>query len=220
MRSEEWFAERYSKMPITPGDKPHVGGPGEAFLRQIAFGPKKPPLSDPRTAHVADCPYCLQRLAELRAEPPAKAGFPLVPVALFATAVILIVAALTWRLWPGPTAHHELAAIQTLDLTNQSATRGRGPTQEPILRLPRRRDELTIMLPLFSDDGPYSVEILSDRTGSVPVAVAKGTATQVEKATSLKVTLDLTRVKQGIYYLATVHGADQATYYYPIDIRD
>ena len=207
-------------MPITPGDKPHIGGPGEAFLRHVAFGPKKPPLSDPRTAHVADCPYCLQRLAELRAEPPAKAGFPLIPVALFATAVLLIVAALTWRIRTGPITHQELAAVQRLDLSNRSATRGQGPTQEPILRLPRNRDELEILLPLFSDDGPYSVEIVSDRTDSVPVAVAKGTATQVGKAISLKVTLDLTRVKQGIYYLATVHGADQATYYYPIDIRD
>ncbi len=40
------------------------------------------------------------------------------------------------------------------------------------------------------------------------------------KDTSLKVTLDLTHVNQGIYYLATVHGADQATYYYPIAVRD
>lgn len=219
MRSEEWFSERYSRTPITPCDEPHVGGPGEAFLRQIAFGPKKPLLCDPRTAHVADCPYCLQRLAELRAEP-SKASFPLIPVAMFATAILLIVVAVTWRLRTGPTAHQELAAMQTLDLTNQSATRGRASVQEPLLRMPRRLDELTIRLPLFSDDGPYSVEILTDRTGSGPVAVAKGTATQMGKDTSLKVTLDLTHVKQGIYYLATVHGADQATYYYPIAVRD
>jgi len=219
VRSDEWFSERYSKMPVTPSDAPHVGGPGEAFLRQIAFGPKKPSLSDSRTAHVADCPYCLQRLAELRAEPP-KASFPLIPVAMFATAVLLIAVALAWRFRASPTAHQELASIQTLDLTSQSATRGPASVQEPLLRLPRRLDELTIRLPLFSDDGPYSVEILPDRTGSEPVAVAKGTATQMGKDTSLKVNLDLTDVKQGIYYLATVHGADEATYYYPIAVRD
>lgn len=206
-------------MPITPSNKPHVGGPGEAFLRQIAFGPKKPPLSDPRTAHVADCPYCLQRLAELRAEP-TKTTFPAVRVAMLATAVLLIVVALTWHLKTGPTRHEELATVQTLDLTTQSANRGRAPSQDPILLLPRRLDELTIKLPLFSDDGPYSVEILPDRTGSGPVAVAKGTAAQMGKTISLKVTLDLTQVKQGIYYLATVHGADQATYYYPIAVKD
>ena len=219
MRSEEWFSERYSKMPITPSDKPHVGSPGEAFLRQVALGPRKPPLSDPRTSHVADCPYCLQRLAELRAEP-TNTSFPFIPVATLATAVFLIVVVLTWRLKMGSASHEELATIQTLDLTTQSATRGRAPAQTPILRLPRRLDELTIKLPLFSDDGPYSVEILPDRTGSGPVAVAKGTAAQMGKDTSLMVTLDLTQVKQGIYYLATVHGADQATYYYPIAVRD
>ena len=219
MRSDEWFFERYSRKPITPSDEPHVGGPGEAFLRQIAFGPKKPPLSDPRTAHVADCPYCLQRLAELRAES-AQTSFPVLQVAMFATAVLLFAVAMTWRLSTSPGVHEELATNQILDLSTQSATRGRAPGQEPIIRLPRRRDELTIVLPFFSADGLYSVEILTDRTSSGAVAVANGTATQMGKDTSLKVTLDLSHVKQGIYYLATVHGVDQATYYYPVAIKD
>lgn len=219
MRSEEWFSDRYRKMPIAPTDKSHIGGPGDVFLRQIAFGPNKPPLSNPRAAHVADCPYCLQRLAELRVEP-ARANFPLIPVAVFATAVLLIVLAIGWRLKTGSGAHEEEAANQTLDLSSVSATRGAAPSQEPIIRLPRRQDELTILLPLFSDDGQYSVEILSDRTRPGAVAVAQGTAIQTGKTATLKVAFDLSKVEQGIYYLATIHGADKATYYYPIAIRD
>ncbi len=219
MHSEDWFSDMYRRAPIPQTDQPHVGGPGDEFLRQIAFGSNKPTLSDPRAAHVADCPYCLQRLAELRVEP-AKKSFPLIPVAAFATVLLLIALAIGWRLQTRSAVREELAANQTLDLSNVSATRGGTQSQQPIIRLPRRQDELTIRLPLFSDGGLYSVEILSDRTRPGAVAKAQGTATQEGNTTTLKVAFDLSRVKQGIYYLATVHGADQATYYYPIAISD
>lgn len=219
MHSEDWFSDLYRRMPTPENDQPHVGGPSDEFLRTIAFGPKKPALSDPRAAHVAECSYCLRRLAELRIEP-ARKGLPLVPVAAFATAVLLIALSLGWHFRPHPAAHSELAANQTLDLSSISATRGGTQSRDPLIRLPRRRDELMIRLPLFSDGGQYAVEILSDKAKPEAVAVAQGTAVQDGNTTTLKVAFDLSQVKQGIYYLATVHGADQATYYYPIAISD
>ena len=219
VHSEEWFSDLYSRMPIPDKNYPHVGGPGDDFLRQVAFGPKKPALSDPRTAHVADCPYCLQRIAQLRQEPATK-RVPFIPVAAFAMAVLLVLVSLGWHSWKHRSATAQLAANSTLDLTAVSATRGASLSQQPLIHLPRRPDVLTILLPLFSDGGQYTVQILPDKTKPEAVAAAQGVAAQSGNVTSLKVEFDLSHVQPGVYYLATVHGTDEATYYYPIAVND
>lgn len=219
MRSEEWFSDLYSRVAIPDTNQPHVGGPGDDFLRRLAFGPKKPALSDVRTAHVVDCPYCLQRIAELRQEPDRK-RLPLIPVAAFAMAILLIAVSIGWYSWTSRAATTQRATNSTLDLTSVSATRGGTQSRQPLIHLPRRKENLTIRLPLFSDEGQYTVKILSDKTKPEAVAEARGTTAQSGNGTALEVEFDLSHVQPGVYYLATVHGADEATYYYPIAISD
>ena len=67
MQSEEWFADLYRKMPVPPTDEPHIDDPGDEFLKQIALCTPKPPLSDPRVQHAAQCPHCIRRIQEFRA---------------------------------------------------------------------------------------------------------------------------------------------------------
>lgn len=221
VRSEDWFADLYRKLPIPPPDEPHIGDPGDTFLKQIAQRSRKPPLSDPRVAHVAQCPYCLRRLMELRGQPP-RTGLGLSAGAMFAFAGVFlaIVFVFGWRLHTSSARQEELSSVQTLDLSTSSTTRGGEAKQVPVIRLPRKQDKLTLLLPLFSEQGQYSVQVLADQSQPEAVAIAHGTAAQAGKTTTLKVMLDLSNAKPGIYYLATTHESDEAAYYYPIAVAD
>ena len=222
VHSEEWFAELYRKLPIAPPDSPHVDNPGEAFLCQLAQRSGKPPLSDPRVKHVAQCSYCLLRLRELQSEAPEErqAFRPRIVVAV-ATLAIVLAAFLSLRLLGTAKRVEQVSSVQTIDLSELGTTRGAGEgDQVPVFRLPRKQDQVTLILPYFSQDGPYRVQVLAERNEPQPVAEASGNAVRAGKTTTLKVALDLSEVKRGVYYLATTHGSDEAAYYYPVQIVD
>ena len=211
VHSEEWFAELYRKLPIAAPEGPHVDNPGEAFLRQLARRSGKPPLSDPRVKHAAQCPYCLLRLRDLQSEAPEErqALRPSIVVAV-ATLAIVLAAFLSFKLLGTSRRGQQVSSIQTIDLSELGTTRGAGEgNQVPVFRLPRKQDQVTLILPYFSQDG---------RNGPQPVAEASGNAVRAGKTTILKVALDLSEVKSGVYYLATTHGSDEAAYYYPVQI--
>lgn len=220
VHSEEWFAELYRKLPIAAPEGPHVDNPGEAFLRQLARRSGKPPLSDPRVKHAAQCPYCLLRLRDLQSEAPEErqALRPSIVVAV-ATLAIVLAAFLSFKLLGTSRRGQQVSSIQTIDLSELGTTRGAGEgNQVPVFRLPRKQDQVTLILPYFSQDGPYRVQVLAERNGPQPVAEASGNAVRAGKTTILKVALDLSEVKSGVYYLATTHGSDEAAYYYPVQI--
>jgi hypothetical protein len=85
--------------------------------------------------------------------------------------------------------------------------------------LPAAVVHLDLTLPRFSDPGPYQVLVSKDKAASQ--IVAKGTATtrDTNGRQTLELTLDLRSAQTGAYFLATVRGEDNGTYYYPLTVR-
>ena len=46
-----------------------------------------------------------------------------------------------------------------------------------------------------------------------------GEASEIDKKVKLSVNLDLRHAAPGTYFLATVRGSDNGTYYYPLKIK-
>jgi hypothetical protein len=113
----------------------------------------------------------------------------------------------------------EIAQI-TLDLFNVDATRGVGrdhPVNLP--PLPRKIDDVRIILPRFSDQGQYTIAILKSRAADSAVTVRDATTVRSGDQLSLSVRLDLSKVGPGTYLLGTrLRGGDQI-YFYPLTIN-
>jgi len=61
--------------------------------------------------------------------------------------------------------------------------------------------------------------VSKDKSGREVVAMGAGNATALAGNVRVDVTLDLRGTKAGAYFLATVRGADNGTYYYPLKIN-
>lgn len=86
--------------------------------------------------------------------------------------------------------------------------------------LPASVVHLSVVLPRFSDKGTYRLNVSTDKQGKNVIASATGEAVQSDgEKITLPVTLDLRDAKAGAYFLATVRGTDNGTYYYPLQIR-
>lgn len=216
--SEEWFAALYPKLPLT--DLPENGacnGLDEVFLRQLASRSNKPSPLDPRVAHVAGCLRCMQKLKSFQREA-EEAGRGRRNVLVFALATVaLLIASGVWLAVNRRSASVPSAVIaQNLDLSDYGTTRGSSPSPPP-LKLPRRVVTVSILLPRFSEPGPYTVSVLETKETNAR-AMGSGVAVKKGAGASLTVTLDLRAAKPGRYYLATTRGTGAATYYYPLQI--
>ena len=60
--------------------------------------------------------------------------------------------------------------------------------------------------------------VSTDRAGSQVVATGLGTARDNAGKVMVNVTLDLRSARPGSYFLATVRGSDNGTYYYPLQV--
>ncbi|MGH9770227.1 MAG: hypothetical protein ACRD4Q_00765, partial [Candidatus Acidiferrales bacterium] len=84
--------------------------------------------------------------------------------------------------------------------------------------IPRKTDDLHIILPQFSEGGEYTIAVLRSRDNSSAIALASGTAARNHKKMEITVRLDLRKVSPGKYWLGTRHNADQIVHYYPLKI--
>jgi hypothetical protein len=110
----------------------------------------------------------------------------------------------------------------TVDLFNSGTLRGATDDTSPLqeVSLPTSIVRLSVILPRFSETGSYSVNVSKDKTGSQIIATGAGDAIQKDEGKVLvNVTLDLRAAKPGAYFLATVRGTDNGTYYYPLKIN-
>jgi hypothetical protein len=110
----------------------------------------------------------------------------------------------------------------TVDLFNSGTLRGAADDTSPLqeVSLPASIVRLSVILPRFSETGSYSVNVSKDKTGSQIIATGAGDAVQKDEAKVLvNVMLDLRAAKPGAYFLATVRGTDNGTYYYPLKIN-
>jgi hypothetical protein len=109
----------------------------------------------------------------------------------------------------------------TVDLFNAPTLRGVEDDSAPLeeVSLPAAVVQLSITLPRFSQSGQYEVAVSKDRAGKQLVAKSAGTAIESDGKVSVRVTLDLRAAKAGAYFLATVRGSDNGTYYYPLKVN-
>nr|AOS95247.1 hypothetical protein [uncultured bacterium] len=125
-----------------------------------------------------------------------------------------------------PVARPQLASVEPVNVSVDLSESGtvRGPAVEttplPETSLPSSVVNLALVLPRFSDTGHYIVNVSRDKSGAQIVASGSGNAVKEDGGkVSLKVTLDLRAAQPGAYFLATVRGTDNGTYYYPLKIN-
>jgi hypothetical protein len=117
-----------------------------------------------------------------------------------------------------PTAN--LAAVsETVNLWDAGTIRGNQLGSLQSVSLPAAFVRLTIILPRFSPAGQYAVAVTQDQNGNGIVAQRTAPATANGDHESVSVELDLRTAKAGAYFLATTHEQDQASYYYPLQIK-
>jgi len=229
---EQWFVEQLrAYTQRQPRGERTAECPDDSFLYAYAARPGSVSLSDQRVRHVTSCKHCLPRLLEIRSS--TKMTHPSLRRATAIAAlcgVCLIAGFLAARYWNSQharqlgnqAANPQQAAVvvdKTLDLTNYGTYRGLGaqPSRPP-LNLPAALLHLDLILPRFSESGPYTIIVVAGREGANRIAYATGHASIVGNQTKLTVTLDLRHAPPGSYALLTELSGQDDWYSYPLRI--
>jgi hypothetical protein len=225
-RLDAWVTRQHLERVLDGRTAPVAPCPGEAFLESVARQSKQIALSDPRVDHAANCPVCMRRLLELRSQHRSRRRR-----LVFTAAVgccLLIVAAFAVVSWHGTNTPHpvdNMAAIpETIDLSNAGTLRGlpansAEPSPLQSVSLPAALVKVTIILPRYSRLGQYTVAVTRDQTVNDPLAHGDAAANDSGDQEEVSVDLDLRKSKPGAYFLSTTHEQDQASYYYPLQIK-
>ena len=210
------------------------GCQGISVLRELAE--QRLPHEDSRWPHVERCSPCYQEFLNLRRE--FKEGRNRQQARtkwLVAAASAMIVVALSvWSLrdrltesdpqlpetTPRPagvgTDSARAFVNASLDFRNQSVTRSPLSQETPateLARVPRGRLALTIILPLGSEPGDYTIRLLKTETDPMELASFSGSATIESGLTILRVSADLSMFERGGYVLAIRRGQESLRYY-------
>lgn len=219
-RFEAWVTESHQKWVLAGGTTPVGPCPGEAFLRDLARKSRRIKLSDPRVDHAATCPTCLNQLLgfrqEIRSSRRKSAVAGLVTACLVIAAIIAVARYEVQRQSP---ASNMAIVSETVNLWDVGTFRGVQPDQLQSVSLPAARVRLKIILPRFSPPGQYLVAVTRDQTGNGVMAEGSAAALASGDKEVVAVDLDLRNAKSGRYFLSTTHEQDQASYYYPLQIR-
>jgi hypothetical protein len=118
-----------------------------------------------------------------------------------------------------------MAAIpETIDLSNAGTLRSLSsnsdqPSPLQSVSLPAALVKVKIVLPRYSRPGQYVVAVTRDQSVNAPLAHGSAAATGNGDREEVSVDLDLRKSKPGSYFLSTTHEQDQASYYYPLQIK-
>ena len=220
-RFEAWIAQRHQERVLEGGTTPAGPCPDEAFLKGLARKSKQIALSDPRVHHAANCPTCMRRLLALRPDYQSRRRRLVLTAAV--ACCCLIVAAFVVLAHRGANTPHpvaDMAAVpETLDLWNAGTLRNGQPIPLQSVTLSAALVKVTIILPRYSEPGRYAVAVMRDQTGNDLLAQSSATATGNGDREEISVDLDLRKSKPGAYFLSTTHEQDQASYYYPLQIK-
>ena len=220
-RFEAWLAQRHEER-VTAGGEPALGPcPDEPFLKLVAKKSRHIPLTDPRVSHVANCPICMRTLLELRETHQTRQRRLVLTLAI--ASCLLVTAAIFVLNHRSPNLQSQVATEvvipQTVNLWDAGAFRGDQPGQLQAVSLPAALVKVTVILPRFSDPGRYVVAVTRDQRGNELLAQGEANATDDQSRKEVSVILDLRNSKPGSYFLATTHEKDQASYYYPLQIK-
>lgn len=219
-RFEAWVTESHQKWVLAGGTTPVGPCPDEAFLRDLARKSRRIKLSDPRVDHAATCSTCLNQLLgfrqEIRSRRRKSAVVGLVTACLVIAAVIAVA---RYEVQKQSPASNMAIVSQTVNLWDVGTFRGEQPGQLQAVTLPAARVRLMIILPRFSLTGQYLVAVTRDQTGNGVMAEGSAAALAHGDKAAVSVDLDLRKAKSGQYFLSTTHEQDQASYYYPLQIK-
>jgi hypothetical protein len=225
-RLDAWVTRQHQERVLEGRTAPVGPCPDVEFLEGIATQSKQIALSDPRVDHAANCPVCMRRLLELRSQHQSNRRR-----LVFTAAVgccLLLVAAIVMVSWHGTNTPHpadNMAAIpETIDLSNAGTLRGlpsnsAEPSPLQSVSLPAALVRVKIILPRFSRPGQYTVAVTRDQTVNDPLAHGNAAANGGGDQEEVFVDLDLRQSRPGAYFLSTTHEQDQASYYYPLQIK-
>jgi len=220
------------------------GCPDEETLR--AFAEDRLPPGNPTLQHVSSCSECYAEYRHYRQDwkdarlqlpavsiprQPVAAGWKVRPWAIAAGILFLAGSGLFVAKQYHDHAQPEGApavsnagpVAANVDLFNAVTVRGGENEDAPKpleeVSLPSSVVNLHVTLPRFSESGPYRIVVAKDRAGTNIVAHGLGNAVDVGGKVSVMVTLDLRNAVPGMYFLATVRGSDNGTYYYPLKVN-
>jgi hypothetical protein len=218
---EAWIAQRHQERVLDGSTTPTDPCPDEPFLKGLARKSKQIALSDPRVHHAANCPTCMRRLLALRPAYEARRRRLVLTAAV--ACCCLIFAAFVVLARRGAETPRQIANMapiqQTVDLWNAGTLRNGQPSPLQSVTLPAALVKVTIILPHFSESGQYDVAVTRDQAGHDLLAHGSATATGNGDREEVSVNLDLRNSRQGSYFLSTTHEQNQASYYYPLQIR-
>jgi len=225
-RLDAWVTRRNQELVLDGRTAPIGPCPDEMFLEGIARQSKQIVLSDPRVDHAANCPVCMRRLLELRSHHQLRRR-RLVFTATVGCCLLIAAAfvVVTWRGAITPRPLDNMTAIpETIDLSNAGTLRSlqSNPSQFSPLQsvsLPAALVKVKIILPRYSRPGQYAVAVTREQTVSDPLAHGSAAAIGNGDREEVAIDLDLRKSRPGSYFLSTTHEQDQASYYYPLQIK-
>jgi hypothetical protein len=190
-----------------------IGCPPRDVL--VALSRRAKPIGDPAYHHLLECSPCYAEVRDMqRADVLAEYSRARSRWWMAVLAAAAVVAAIgIWFVSPHqedvPTSKGGPVTTQvTLDLRPHSAARGDSAAEAPPpLLLPRGLVELTLLLPVGSEPGPYDVQLLDAE--QVSLASAHGKALIRDFVTTVHASLDLGRVPTGDYGLAVRRVAEE-----------
>jgi hypothetical protein len=220
-RFEAWIAQRHQERVLEGTATPPGPCPDDAFLKDLAKRSKRIALGDPRVDHAATCPICMRRLLAVRREHHSRQLRLVLTTAVVSCLLIAAFFVGPARRGPNPKQRMgDVAAVpESVDLWNAGTFRGDQPGPLQAVSLPAALVKVTIVLPRFSDPGRYAVAVTRDQGGNDLLAKASAAATGNHDREEVSVYLDLRKSQPGSYFLSTTHEQDQASYYYPLQIR-
>lgn len=199
------------------------GCPGRSVLETLAS--KKRDAEDPNWYHVWHCSPCYAEFKELRDgrwehERLRAHGRRRVTLAAAAALIVIGASGTFWFVHE----HSGSASIQlaqvTIDLSDVDAVRGVGRDHAINLHpLPRKVDDVRIILPRFSEAGRYTVAVLRSRDSGSALAVSDAATVGQGQKLELSVRLDLSHAPAGSYLLGTRLNNGGLVYYYPLKVE-
>ena len=202
------------------------GCPGTEVLRGLANRPR--PTRDAAWGHVTHCSPCYREFLDLREDVKRRLELErrrairrrtiIAGVGVVVAGAGVAAYEIFQRNGSGSSGQAGPYQPALLDLRDASATRGtagQSRTTEPHV-LPAKRLDITILLPIGSEPGPYNVQWL--KNADQPLLNGSSNASVERGMTVLRVRLDLSRQKPGNFFIGLRQPPSDWTYY-PVTIQ-
>jgi hypothetical protein len=189
-----------------------------------ALGNRRIGREDPTWTHVWHCSPCFRefkaiRDARWRGEAIQRTKRKRVRLAAGVITAALVLGFITLLFRSKFSSQPQVAAI-TLDLFNVGIYRGSDENHQVDLpALPRKVDDIHLVLPRYSGTGKYAIAVLRSRADASALAAATALAVGSDVRAEISMRLDLSSVRPGNYVLATRREQDASVYYYPLRIQ-